>query len=191
MATSEIKYQCITCQKHRAISRCHGCSQDFCLKHFTEHQQQLSTQLDQIEQDRDLFQQTLNQTRTNPQKTLLTEQVDRWEQESIEKIKQTAQEIRQTLSIYPTENTIKRQLEELTRQLRKSREEEDIIEGDLHKWKEELKHLTQQLNMPTNIIIQQTETSLVNKIQVQFSGRSIRFEFNMCTDRLFSSANSV
>ena len=80
---------------------------------------------------------------TNYFSNLLVERVNRWEEESIEKIKQTAQETRELLFGHTNENTIKAQLEHLTEQLRKSREEGEIIEEDLHKWKDELKQLTQ------------------------------------------------
>ena len=164
------KSQCASCGgENKSTSICAGCSQNFCSKHFTEHRQELNRQLDEIEQDRDLFQQTLNQHRTNPQKDLLINQVNRWEHESIEKIQRTAEDIRELLSNHIDENLIsrKKKLDQLTQQLRESREEGEIIEGDLQAWKKELKQLTRQ----PNIIVRQTETSLVKQIQVQFSGK--------------------
>ena len=174
------KTQCASCGKNKATSICIGCSQNFCSKHFTEHRQQLSSQLDEIEQQRDLFQQTLNQHTTHPQNNLLIEQVNQWEHQSIQIIKQTAQEIRQTLSHRFTENInlSKIKLDQLTQQLRESREEDEIIEGDLHTWNEQLKQLTQQLNTPTpNIILRQTQIPLVNKMQIEFEGEGILFYF--------------
>lgn len=156
------------------FNQCAGCSQNFCYNHIVEHRQQLSAQLDQIEQDRFLFQQTLDLHRANSQKSLLFQQVDRWEQESIDKIKQTAQEIRQLLSSHTNENTIKTELNELTQQIRHSRDEEDFNEEDLHKWKEQLKQLTQQLNTPPNIVVQQIEIPLINKIQIESSNKYIQ-----------------
>ena len=132
-------------------------------------------------EERDLFQQTLDQHTTHPQNNLLIEQVNRWEHQSIEIIKQTAHEMRQTLSHRFTENInlSKIKLDQLTQQFRESREEDEIIEGDLHRWNEQLKQLTQQLNTqtPSNIILRQTEISLVNKMQIQFEGEEILFYF--------------
>ena len=124
MTTATNESQCATCKKSNAIARCIGCSQDFCFNHFVEHRQELNKQLEQIEQDRDLFQQTLNEQTTNPQNSLLIQQVDQWEQESIEKIKQTAQEIRETLVIHVHENliSVKDKMNQLTQQLKDSRE---------------------------------------------------------------------
>ena len=150
------KTQCASCGKNTATSICAGCSQNFCSKHFTEHRQQLSSQLDQIEQ------------------------VNRWEQQSIDKIKQTARNIKQHLWNHMDENLIfsKNKLDQLMQQMRESREEDEIIEGDLHRWKEELKQLTQQLNTPSNMILRQTEIPLVNKLQVHLeSGECILSKF--------------
>ena len=152
--------QCRICVNDKATCRCVGCSQDFCLTHLIEHRQELSKQLDQIEQERVLF-----------QRNLLSEQVDQWEKESIEKIKQTAQEIRQLLSAHMNENIVRTKLDELTQQIKNTREQDNIIESDLQKWREELQQITQQWKKLSNIVIQQTETTLVKKIQVQFSGK--------------------
>ena len=173
MATPTNQGACATCNKAKAITKCVGCSQEFCFNHFVEHRQILSKQMDQIEQDRDLFQQTLNQPTTNPHHHLLIEQVDRWEQESIEKIKQTAHEVRHLLSIHTNESITKTKLEELTQQLKESREQDNIIENRLQIWKDELQKLTEEFNKPSNVIIQQSETALVKKIQIEFSGEYI------------------
>lgn len=175
MATANNQNQCVSCSKTKTTSICAGCSQNFCSKHFTEHRQELSSQLDQVEQEKDLFQQILHQHRTNPPKNLLIEQVNRWEEESIEKIKETAEELRELLSNQINENICfsKIKLYELTQQLSRSREEDEIIEGDLHKWTEELKQMTQQLTTSPNIRVQQTETPLVNRLEVQISGKYI------------------
>ena len=132
-------------------------------------------------EERDLFQQTLDQHTTHPQNNLLIEQVNGWEHQSIQIIKQTADETRQTLSHRFTENInlSKIKLDQFTQQFRESREEDEIIEEDLHRWNEQLQQLTQQLNRPTpsNIILRQTEIPLVNKIQIQFEGEDILFYF--------------
>ena len=173
MATPTNQGACATCNKAKAITKCVGCSQEFCFNHFVEHRQELTKQLDQIEQDRDLFQQTLNQQTINTRHHSLSQQVDQWEQESIEKIKQTAQEVRHLLSIHTNENIAKIKLEELTQQLKESREQDNIIENSLQIWKDELRKLTEEFQKPSNIVVQQSETALVKKIQIQFSGEYI------------------
>jgi chromosome segregation ATPase len=176
MATPATKTQCVTCGKEKATSRCVGCLQDFCFNHLAEHRQQLNKQVDDIQVQRDSVLQTINeQTTNNSQKHLFIQQIDQWEHESIQKIKQTAEEIRQIVLIHTNDNlgSTKDKLNKLTEQLRDSREKDDIMETDLQKWEEELQLIKEQLNRPStpNIIIQQSSTPLINKLQVEFSGK--------------------
>jgi chromosome segregation ATPase len=176
MATPAPKTQCVTCGKEKATSRCVGCLQDFCYNHLGEHRQQLSKQLDDIQVHRDLFLQTINeQTNNNSQKHLFIQQINQWEHESIQKIKQTAEEIRQIVSIHTNDNLdpTKDKLNKLTEELRNSLEKDDIVETDLQKWTEEIQQIKEELNRQStpNIIIQQSSTPLINKIQVEFSGK--------------------
>ena len=95
MATS--KTQCFTCDKFLITYNCKGCSQDFCFNHLTEHRQTLGKQFDEIENDRDQFQQILIEQKQDPTKHFLIQQINQWENDSIEKIKQTANECKQIL----------------------------------------------------------------------------------------------
>jgi hypothetical protein len=47
------------------------------------------------------------------------------------------------------------------------------VETDLQKWKEELQQIKEELNRQStpNIIIQRSSTPLINKLQVEFSGK--------------------
>src|SRR5690348_3051897 len=97
MATATGRSQCATCGKGNAILKCGGCTQDFCYNHFGNHRQQLNTQLEEVEVNRDLFRQVLTEQMAEPQKHPLIKQIDEWERDSINKIRQTAQEARQIL----------------------------------------------------------------------------------------------
>jgi chromosome segregation ATPase len=173
MATTPGRIRCIACGKEKVTSKCSGCLQDFCYNHLGEHRQQLSKQLDEIQGERDLFHQTITQQTMSSQKHPLLKEIDQWEQQSIQKIQQTAEEARQLLVKYTSEHIIRigQRLNKLTEQLKHSRDEDDIMETDLHKWKEELQQMTEQLNKSPNIEIQQSSTCLINKIQVEFFGK--------------------
>ena len=152
MATVDNQSQCAACRKTTTTLRYVGYLRDFCFRHLDEHCQQLEKHFDEIEEDRGLF-----------------EQVNQWEDESIQKIKQTAQEIRKTLLVHIDQNRIS--VKDRVNQLRVSREQDSITENRLNKWREELEQLTQEIDKPSNIAIQQTELSLINKIQIRFSGK--------------------
>ena len=89
MATTNGKTRCVICDKEKATLRCGGCLQEFCYKHLGDHRQNLNKQLDEIEVNRDLLRQTINEQTANPKINSLIEQIDKWEEDSIRKIQQT------------------------------------------------------------------------------------------------------
>ncbi|CAF4214557.1 unnamed protein product [Adineta steineri] len=174
MTTITAKPQCITCGKEKSTVRCDGCSQPFCYNHLIEHRQELSKQLDEIEVSRDLFRQTLTEQSTKPENQTLVKQIDEWEQDSIDKIRQTASEARKLLlkhtSKYLTE--IETKLNILTKQLRESRAENDFIEADLQRWNRQLTQMYNELDKPSTIRIQHSSTPLINTIHASVSSVS-------------------
>ena len=173
MASASGRNRCVACGKERATSKCAGCSQDFCFNHLAEHRQGLSKQLDEIEVDRDTIQQTIlqqtNELKTHP----LIKQIDQWEESSIKKIQKVANEARQLTLRQAAKSIhqIEAKLNQLTEQLRRSREEEDITENDLKKWKNEMTQLTEQFTRPSNVQIQESSISLVHYLQVDVIGK--------------------
>ena len=171
MAIATGKAQCIICSKEKCAVRCEGCQQIFCRNHLTDHCQELSEQLDDIEINHDLFVQILNEQTNNPKKHFLIKQIDQWEEDSIRKIQQTAKECRQILLEHTPEyfNKIEINLTKLTDQLRKTRQENDFNEIDIKHLQQKLTLLSEQLNNPSNLSIQQDSTSFINKISVVVS----------------------
>ncbi|CAF3707758.1 unnamed protein product, partial [Adineta steineri] len=165
------KAQCGTCGKEKSTSRCDGCSQPFCYNHLVDHRQELNKQLDEVEVSRDLFRQTLTDQSAKSETQALVKQIDEWEQDSIDKIRQTASEARQSLlkhtTKYLTEIEIK--LNILTKQLRESRAENDFVEADLQQWKTQLTQMNHELDKFSTIMIQQYLTPLINTIRVNVS----------------------
>ena len=122
MATATGKSSMYHMWKRKTCSKCEGCSQIFCFNHLTDHRQELSQQLDEIEINRDIFRQTLNEQINNPKKHLLIKQIDKWEEDSIKKIQQTAKECRQILLQHTNEhiNQIEINLNKLTDQIKRN-----------------------------------------------------------------------
>jgi len=61
MATVSIQNKpCCKCNKGGGVFTCDGCQQSFCRKHKDEHWQELSVQMDNIDQEHDIFQRDLN-----------------------------------------------------------------------------------------------------------------------------------
>ncbi|CAF1527369.1 unnamed protein product [Didymodactylos carnosus] len=84
---------CDICRIDAGNSFCPGCDQTFCSKHFIEHRQQLSRELDTVISDHDYLVRKMEEN-TNPK---LFEDIDAWEIDAIGKVKETAEQVRQEL----------------------------------------------------------------------------------------------
>ena len=92
MASTIDRTKCSICNKEKITYSCHGCSKKFCLDDLNRHRQNLREELDHIQNDYDQLRQNLNDQKIDPKKYPLVEQIDQWERNSIEKIKQMAQQ---------------------------------------------------------------------------------------------------
>jgi chromosome segregation ATPase len=173
MATGTSRGRCIICGKEKRTVTCDGCQQLFCFDHLTDHRHELSGQLDEIEMNRDIFRQTLNEQTNNPKRHALIKQIDQWEEDSIKKIQRTARKCRELLIQHTTDhiNQLEVNLAELTGQIRQIRKENDFNEIDLNQFKQKLTQLSKELDKPTNVSIHQDSASLINKISVVVSSR--------------------
>ena len=172
MATATGKTHCAICGKEKATIRCSGCLNEFCYKHWEPHRQELNKQLDEIELNRDLFRQLLNQQIEQPNSHVLMKQIDQWERDLIKKITKVAEETKQKLiqNSSPYIHQVEVKLNELTNQLRQSRQEDDFNEINLRQFREELNRLTEQLTKPLNISIQEDPSSFISQISIVRSG---------------------
>jgi sugar lactone lactonase YvrE len=93
--------QCLTCNEETSTFICRGCEKNFCFNHLTEHRQFLHEKFHLIQ---DEFNQFMIDIRKNPVKHSLFEEIDRWENNSIDKIKEKAKQCREELINYTNEN---------------------------------------------------------------------------------------
>ena len=170
MATAKSKAQCFICNKEKTTYICRGCSKDFCFDHLIEHRQILGKQLDEIECDRDQFQQLIFEQKQNPHNCALIGQINQWEQNSILKIQQTAEECREMLMKHTDKHIsgIEKKFKQFTEQLKDIRQENELNEIDLNHLKSKLIQLTQEFIKRPNISIEQDSSSsaFINKISV-------------------------
>jgi chromosome segregation ATPase len=174
MTTTIGKGRCALCSKENAIMKCQGCSQTFCYNHMADHRQQLNKQLEDVEMTCDLIRETLTEQRTDSQKHPLMQKINQWEQESIAKIRKTAEEARQLL----VKHTIGRiaeievKLSKLTNQIRQNREDNDFFETDLRELKESLTKLKDKLPLKSSsIAVREDSTPFVSRIYVDLPGK--------------------
>lgn len=84
-------YDCLE-KKNNGVFKCEGCQKKFCLKHTNEHRLMLKNELDGLIEEQKAFSKEFKEE--NFISTKLFDQIDRWEQKSIEQIRQTARILR-------------------------------------------------------------------------------------------------
>lgn len=158
MASFMARKVCVKCSKGSGQVLCGGCEQWFCLKHLTEHRQELSQQMDALTLEHDQLHQNLD-GETNDQQHPLIARIATWESKSIKQIKQVANDVRLTLrnSLNQVKRNIQESLSHITRELEESRQMETYTELDLSKWMDQLKELREQLEKPSTIKMKHDE----------------------------------
>ncbi|CAF1486088.1 unnamed protein product [Adineta steineri] len=173
MAAATRKAPCCICGKEKGGVRCEGCSRIFCINDFTNHRQELNQQLDEVTVTRDLSQQILINKKAEPQNNPWIEQINEWESESINTIKEAAEQARQTIFKHSTTlyTQIEDKLNQLTEQLRQAQQENEFFETDINLWREELTELKNELTQPSTVRIQHGSEPLVTNLFIDTLGK--------------------
>ncbi|UJR30830.1 hypothetical protein I4U23_018347 [Adineta vaga] len=167
MASAIAKKPCTKCNKGGGVTTCDGCHQSFCIKHIIEHRQELTTQLDNVGQNHDLFRDEVSRKTLGDQ---LLIHIDEWEQESITKIQVAAEIARADLRLLidQNKNQLNASMDKITNEMQTGRELDDFTEIDLLRWTEELQNLRQLLEteLRINIIEDKSESISVHMIKI-------------------------
>ncbi|CAF3394023.1 unnamed protein product [Rotaria socialis] len=170
MATSATtSKQCFICKKEKSnLYPCGGCSENFCFPDLSKHRQEHVVELEKIVTECDTFQQSISEQQQDLNHRPLIQQVNKWERDSIMKIKQTAEDCRQRLIKSTDDNIIEieKELNQLSSRLRKMRYDEDFNEIHLNNLRMLLKELEKELDQPRNVSILEEPTSFINKISI-------------------------
>ncbi|CAF1073124.1 unnamed protein product [Adineta steineri] len=169
MAMANNKTQCFICNKDKITYSCDGCLQRFCLIHLSEHQQRLNEELNHIIDDYNEFEERLiNERKQNPHNLSLINQIDQWEINSVDKIKQKAKDCREIIikSSQTFLNDIENRFNNLSEQIKQIREENEFNEINLKYLTNQLMKINQELNNPSNISIQQESQVFINEISI-------------------------
>jgi hypothetical protein len=123
--------------------------------------------MDNLGQEYDVFQRDLNkEMEPHP----LVSRIDEWERESMNKIKQVAEQARIDLRKLIDQNRkdLKTSMKQLTNELQSSRDSEDYTEHDLKRWLHRLKELRNELEKPLalNVIDDDDKQSVIRLIKV-------------------------
>ncbi|CAF1390806.1 unnamed protein product [Adineta steineri] len=168
MAMTNNKTLCFKCNQEKITYFCKGCSNEFCLLDLIEHRQTLNNELHLITNDYNEFKEGINEQKQNPHNHSLIKQIDQWEIKSIEIIQQKAQDCRQVAieSLQTCINDIEKKFNDLTEQIKHLQKENDFNEINLNHLTNQLIEITQELNNPSNISIQQDSQSVIDGISI-------------------------
>jgi archaellum component FlaC len=155
------------CEKGTGIYHCTGCNKYFCKKDFHNHRETPNNKLYGYIEDRNALQEKIH--KSNQQKNIcspLLLQIDDWQKETIEKVKEVAEQARQqVIQILKTKQTeITYEFEKFSHELIQLKETEDFAEEDLKRLKQTIKRLDQdlkQLARPLEIELHREESQKI------------------------------
>ena len=142
-----------------AVTSCHGCSQNFCRKHFNEHRDQLSIDLQTVFGQHDSLLEELqvqldrssNPLNTGPAVDLLKRIAD-WKKATIANVTRAADEtsahVQRLFSRTQDLDQLKKRVDEITKELKVQQESESFVETDIDRWMEHLKGIQTDLSQP-------------------------------------------
>ena len=143
MSVSTEKKACPKCPKDLGQMLCGGCDRWFCWDHMMEHQQELSQEMNSLILERDDLGNNLASEANNDQQRSLMSRIDRWESQSIGRIKQTADDVRSQLKdlFSRTKGKVQHSLNNITEEFRKHQGKMAYNEIELREWASQLQEL--------------------------------------------------
>lgn len=133
--------------KQVGIAYCEGCSRSFCGKHFDNHRRRLHEELNIIFDVCNEVTNTLNLQKTICDDHPAIKEINEWEKQSIDKIKEKACELRQQVvdSEKDRRSDLSEKLKSVVEKSREAREYDSFSETDLHQWNIILEDLKSKL----------------------------------------------
>ncbi len=140
--------QCHTCKKETGAMHCIGCDAYFCTKDFRGHREILFSKMDGLVEKRNDLQAKINDTaqKSNSRSPLIT-RIDKWEETTIEKVKQAADRARQDVCQLLNSKRMKitTNFKTFSEELVHLKETENFVEHDLTRLKQKIDNFYQDL----------------------------------------------
>jgi hypothetical protein len=152
MADAIERQLCVKCDNSSGRAMCICCRKWFCNKHFNEHQEEMAKEMDNVTQKQDELLTYLTMDDMDSEHPLLV-RINKWEQQSIDRIRAVANEARTDLKqvLDQFKKEIDTSLSQVADQLKSSRENQDYTKIDLKCWMDQLEWIKQRLLNPTQI----------------------------------------
>lgn len=157
MASGFTPNQCSMCQKNAGMCTCHGCKECFCIKHFNEHRQRLSTNFDAdvVGKHDQLMEQVNELNQPNASRSEFFNEIDRWEAATVTKVHEAAERARHQLTelLHEEKETLTKEFQMITKEIHNRQKEDEFDENDIERLQVKLNQIQISLDrymLPTN-----------------------------------------
>jgi chromosome segregation ATPase len=148
MATSN---RCSECKKEMGLIHCTGCDAYYCMKDFKTHREKLYTKLDGVVEERNKLQDEINKAAQGVnQRSPLIDQINEWQEITIEKVKQIAAQTRQEVVQLLNSKRVKitTEFQTFSQELAHLKETENFVEHDLTRLTQMIEQFHQDIKQP-------------------------------------------
>lgn len=185
MSISNSLDHCFYCDEQYDIYQCKGCSKAFCFLHLLNHREENQQNFNQLQNNCNIFRENLNDAKIN---FPLIKNINQWEFESINKIKQMANKCREKILYYLME--LDKNLNDLFEQSKQISKQNKFNEIILEQLNEKLDKLIKEFNEPSNIIIKENQTSFINYFNIIMPFAKGNYSIKLIFHRVINSFSS-
>jgi cell division protein FtsB len=142
--------KCILCNERNGSTRCEGCQQLYCLPCMNKHHEELAQQFQLLTDVRNELKQSLDiatSTSKNSKTAPCIVEIDRWEQEIVQRIREIAAKARTGVGEIMVKNMaeIQHRLEKLSVDIQQRQKEGNHMENDIDTTKNQLDQLRRDI----------------------------------------------
>jgi hypothetical protein len=158
MASTSTQIPSAKFTENGCVAVCCGCQQSFCIKGFIQHRLGLSKQMDNLQEEYEIFEENLNGNKV--EREILSHTYE-WEERSIRTIREIATKTRHDLLslIDKTKSEIKISINKITTEFQSTSKSDNYTEIDINRWIQQLKELKNLLETPSMIVIEEDKQS--------------------------------
>jgi chromosome segregation ATPase len=143
-----------------AVTSCKGCLKELCRKHFNEHRDTLSEDLQKVFGRRNSIVEDLkvkidraSKPTENDKARVILKQIDEWEETTKKRVSETANEARAHVERLFTRklelDQLQQKIGKITAELQEQQESESFVETDIDHWIKQLEELKSDINRPS------------------------------------------
>lgn len=177
---------CEICNTMIGVFLCHGCEQSFCSEHTQQHRHVLQQAMNGVMDGCDRLMDDIQEHTTGHYNVSLSQYIDQWERDSLNKIQQLAREIREQASMITQDNAdnLKEKLEELRLELYSAQQNGGFYESDVERWSRRLDELRNFIVAQQQLIVENDSdlTPFISRIALNDT-RNIRNKSKTPTER--------